>query len=98
MLDNETDKDEGPKHASKLSRERLKPYINNFALFDVYRESNPSRKAYTRIRCQPYTSTRLGFFLIDRNLFHHIETSNIDSRIYTNHKIVTITLTLNSAE
>ena len=98
VLDNQIDKDGGPKHASKLSRERLKSYINDFALCDIYRESNPSRKAYTRIQSQPYTATRLDFFLIDINLRHHIKSTNIDSSVYADHKIVTVTLNLNFEE
>ena len=62
VLDNQIDKDGGPKHANNLSRERLKSYINDFALCDIYRESNPSRKALTRIPSQPYTATRPDFF------------------------------------
>ena len=98
VLDNQIDKDGGPKHANKLSRERLKSYINDFALCDIYRESNPSRKAYTRIQSQPYTATRLDFFLIDINLRHHIKSTDIDSSVYSDHKIVTITLNLNFEE
>ena len=98
VLDNQIDKNGGPKHANKLSRDRLKSYINDFALCDIYRESNPSRKAYTRIQSQPYTATRLDFFLIDINLRHHIKSTDIDSSVYSDHKIVTITLNLNFEE
>ena len=98
VLNDQLDKDGDPVHTNSASKECLKSYINEFNLIDVYRELNPSRKTYTRTQSQPYTATRLDFFLTGINLRHHIKTANVDASVKSDHKIVTITLNLDSEE
>ena len=52
VLNDHLDKDGGPSHANKNSKERLKSYMKFFNLKDVFREINPQKKAYTRIQTQ----------------------------------------------
>ena len=62
MLNDLLDKDGGPPHASRKSKEHLKYYINFFNLTDIFRITNPKKKVYTRFQSQPYTATRIDFF------------------------------------
>ena len=64
VLDNKLDKDGGPAHSNQLSKEKVKSYLNVFDLCDVFRELNPFKKSFTRYQSQPYTATRLDFFLL----------------------------------
>ena len=67
-------------------------------MIDIYRQLNPSRKTYTQTQSQPYTATRLDFFLTGINLRHRIKTASVDANVKSDHKIVTITLNLDSEE
>ena len=97
VLNDQLDKDGSPVHTNSASKECLKSYINELNLIDIYRKLNPSRKTYTRTQSQPYTATRLDFFTVI-NLRHHIKTTNVDASVKSDHKIVTITLYLDSEE
>ena len=62
VLNDSLDKDGGPPHANRKSKECFKSYINFFNLTDIFRITNPKRKVYTRFQSQPYTATRIDFF------------------------------------
>jgi len=68
VLNNELDKDGRSTHANKLAKNSLQSFINLLNLSDIYRECNPLKKVYTRFQNQPYTATRLDFFLISKSL------------------------------
>ena len=44
------DKDGGPPHANRKSKERLKFYMNFFNLTDIFCITNPKKKVYTRFQ------------------------------------------------
>ena len=69
MLNDTLDKDGGPPHVNRNSKEKIKSYMDFFNLRDVFRDFNPSKKIFTRIQIQPYTATRLDFFLVSDNLY-----------------------------
>ena len=85
-------------HANKASKVTLKSCINEFDLIDIFRKLNLTRKTYTRAQSQPYTATRLNFFLIGRNLRHHIKKANVDASLRSDYKIDIITLNLEFEE
>ena len=62
VLNDTLDKDGGPPHVNRNSKEKIKSYMDFFNLRDVFRDFNPSKKIFTRIQIQPYTATRLDFF------------------------------------
>ena len=62
VLNDTLDKDGGPQHVNRNSKEKIKSYMDFFNLRDVFRDFNPSKKIFTRIQIQPYTATRLDFF------------------------------------
>ena len=97
VLNDQLDKDEGPVHTNNASKECLKSYINELNLIDICRELNPSRKTYTRTQSQSHTQLDWRF-LTGIKLRHHIKTANVDASVKSNHKIVTITLNLDSEE
>ena len=64
VLNNQLDKDGRHPHANKNSKERSKSFMKFFNLKDIFRNFFPSKKVFTRIQLQPYTATRLDFFLV----------------------------------
>ena len=92
MLDNKLDKDGGPAHSNQLSKEKVKSYLNVFDLCHVFRELNPFKKSFTRYQSQPYTATRLDFFLTLNGLRQHVQSANICQSIKSDHKIALLTI------
>ena len=92
VLDNKLDKDGGPAHSNQLSKEKVKSYLNVFDLCDVFRELNPFKKSLTRYQSQPYTATRLDFFLTSNGLRQHVQSANICQSIKSDHKIALLTI------
>ena len=46
VLNNRLDKDGGPPHSNRNSKERLKSYMNIFNLNDIFRDFFPSKKVH----------------------------------------------------
>ena len=63
-----------------------------FNLRDVFRDFNPSKKIFTRIQSQPYTTTRLDFFVVSDNLYRNFKLADISQSIISDHKIATFFL------
>ena len=63
-----------------------------FNLRDVFRDFNLSKKIFTRIQTQPYTATRLDFFLVSDNLYRNFKSADISQSIMSDHKIATFFL------
>ena len=92
MLNDTLDKDGGPPHVNRNSKEKIKSYMDFFNLRDVFRDFNPSKKIFTRIQTQPYSATRLDFFLVSDNLYRNFKSADISQSIMSDHKIATFFL------
>ena len=51
-----------------------------------------SKKIFTRIQTQPYTATRLAFFLVSDKLYRNFKLADISQSIMCDHKIATFFL------
>ena len=96
VLDNQLDKDGGPTHGNKVSKQTLISYMNLFGLSDIFRKLNPFKKAYTRMQSQPYTATRLDFFLTCCNFHHQVQSVNICQSVKSDHKIVVLKINIDT--
>ena len=92
MLNDTLDKDGGPLHVNRNSKEKIKSYMDFFNLRNVFRDLNPSKKIFTRIQTQPYTATRLHFFLVSDNLYRNFKSADISQSIMSDHKTATFFL------
>ena len=86
VLNDTSDKDGGPPYVNRNSKEKIKSYKDFFNLRDVFRNFNPSKKMFTRIQTQPYTATRLDFFLVSDNLYRNFKSADISQSIMSGHK------------
>ena len=90
VLNNQLDKDGRHPHANKNSKVRLKSYMKFFNLNDVFRNFFPSKKVFTRIQLQPYTATRLDFFLVSDNMIKTVKSVAVSQSVMSDHKIVSL--------
>ena len=98
VLNDLLDKYGGPPHDNRKSKESLKSYIDFFNLTDVFRIINPKKKVHTRFQSQPYTATKIDFFLISKNLVNNVNSTKINQSIRSDHKIASLIINVNATE
>ena len=92
VLNDTLDKIGGPKHKNAQARNSLISHMNILKLKDVFRFKYPLAKSFTRIQINPFTATRLDFFLVSENLCGKVIKTEIKASVKSDHKISTIAI------
>ena len=64
--------------------------MNILNLKDVFRFKYPLAKSFTRIQINPFTATRLDFFLLSEHICDKVGETEIKASVKSDHKIFTI--------
>ena len=94
ILNHTLDKENGPNHSNKPARDDLLSHMRLLNIKDVFQEINPTEKQFTRFNCNPFTATRLDFFLISDEVLGHVKSFDIKHGVMSDHKMVIINLNL----
>ena len=78
------------------SRTVLKEMINTFDLIDIWREKHKGKKQYTWEQPSPLIRCRLDYFLVQNKHLNIVHTAKIIPGIKSDHKIIELTLNLNT--
>ena len=78
------------------TREKLKSFICNFDLNDIWRSKNPDKSLYTWRKFKTTKQARLDYFLVSENLIPQINETNIDIKYKSDHSLVTLSLKQNA--
>ena len=66
--------------------------MNILKLKDDFRLEHPLVKSFTRIQINPFTATRLDFFLVSEHFCDKVRKNKIKANVKSNHKISTIAI------
>ena len=66
--------------------------MNILKLKDIFRLKYPLAKSFTRIQFNPFTATRLDFFLVSEHLCGKVRETEVQTNVKSDHKISTITV------
>ena len=66
--------------------------MNILKLKDVFRLKHLLAKSFTRIQINPFTATRLDFFLVSQHLCDKVGETEIKASVKSDHKISTIAI------
>ena len=95
VLDNKLDKVNGPKHSNQNAQEAVLTHMKKLGLHDIFRAIHPSKKSFSRFQSNPFTATRIDFFLISKNLIQYTKQCKYLPAVKTDHKLGLIEIALN---
>lgn len=96
ILEPKLDKSPGPLHPNTNSRANFKLHMEELGLCDIFRQRHPMVRKYSRVQTNPVAATRIDFFVISDSLLNNVKTTDIIQGVMSDHKIVTLELTLSS--
>ena len=82
----------GPKQKTAQARNSVISHMNTLKLKDVFRLKYPLAKSFTRIQFNPFTATRLDFFLESKHLCGKVKEIEIKANVKSDHKISAIAI------
>ncbi|MEM6737394.1 MAG: reverse transcriptase domain-containing protein [Bacteroidota bacterium] len=92
VMDNELDIVSGEKH-SETSIDKLRDTVFQLNIHDIWREKNPNTKSFTWCRNNPFVARRLDYIFIQKELLPFLQSSEIKSLSFSDHRAVIGTLT-----
>ena len=93
VLDSAIDRSTGTQHRNVKSASRLKNFLDNLDLIDVWREMKPEIPGYTWRHHRPYKlSERLDYFFMTASMIQFVESMLVRPMIRTDHDGVQLSL------
>ena len=95
VLNNDLDKLGGsPQHSNYKASNVVNTNMKTLGFTDIFCSLHPTKKLFTRVQSNPFSASRLDFFLISNSLLTDSQTVSILPSVHSDHRLMQIKLSL----